>query len=148
MDDQMIDALVDELKPELLPEIIVNISDLIGYKAALKLINAFGGIRFEIPQGVQASRYFDALVVAIGADATEKLTRTYGGDMVYIPCCHIAFIKLRNVEFKQEVTLAVARGEVQTAVIHRLAPQYGFTERWAYKVLAAESAIDQLDLFD
>lgn len=148
MDDQMIDALVVELLPELLPDIIVDISELIGYKATLQLVEAFGGIKLAMPSGQHPSRLYDALIAAIGADAAAKLTERYERDFIYIPCCHIAFIKLRNTEFKQAVTAAVARGEVQTAVIHRLARQYGFTERWAYKVLAAESAIDQLDLFN
>lgn len=148
MNDQMIDALVDELKPELLPDIIVNISDLIGYKATLKLVEAFGGIKFAMPSGQRESKYFEALINAVGNDAALTLTQNYGGELIYIPCCHAAFIQLRNKEFRQAVTRAVAGGEVQTAVIHRLASQYGFTERWAYKVLAAEATIYQLDLFN
>lgn len=145
-----IDALVNELLPELLPDIINDISNLIGYKTALKLVQAFGGVDFAMPVGATDSIALDKLVAVIGADAAKQLTQVYGGDDVYIPRCHAALIQLRNQEFCRSVMAMVANGETQTAAIHLYAPQYGFTERWAYTVLSEESkrADTQLSLFD
>lgn len=139
MDNGMIDALVTELLPELLPEIVVNISDLIGYRAALKLVQALGGIDFAMPTGEMDSNREQTLVDAIGCDAAKALMQAYGGERLYIPRCHAAFVQLRYREFCQDVTRAVVNGETQTAAIHRYAPQYGFTERWAYTLLREES---------
>lgn len=145
-----IDALVNELLPELLPDVVVDISNLIGYETTLKLVQAFGGVDFPMPKGEVSSAAMDKLIAAIGEDAARKLMQAFGGDDVYIPRCHVALIQLRNQEFRQKVMMMVARGETQTAAIHLYAPQYGFTERWAYKVLRAESkrADTQLSLFD
>lgn len=146
----MIDALVDELLPELLPDIVTDIANLVGYTAALKLVQAFGGVDFAMPVGATDSAALDKLVAVVGADAAHKLTRVYGGDDVYIPRCHTAMTQLRHKEFCKQVAQMVAAGDTQTAAIHLYAPQYGFTERWAYVVLSAERsrADTQLSLFD
>lgn len=146
----MINALVNELLPELLPEIVMNISDLTSYRAALKLVQAFGGIKFAMPLGDRDSKYYQKLIDAIGHDDAKTLIKNYGGDLIYIPCCHAALIQLRNQEFRNAVVAAVTDGAIQTAAIHLYAPQFGFTERWAYKVLSEENKRydRQLNLFN
>ena len=150
MKDEMIDALVNELLPELLPEVVTDISELIGYSNALKLVKALGGIDFAMPTGDTTGRYQDMLITAVGDDAANKLMKRYGGERLYIPNCHSAFTQLRNQEFRNEVTKAVANGELQIAAIHRLGPMYGFCERWAYTVLSKENKRHdkQLSLFN
>ena len=145
-----IDALVNELQPALLPDVVNDIAELIGYETTLKLVEAFGGVDFAIPTGAIDSTALRKLVDTIGSAATQKLTKVYGGDDVYIPRCHAALIQLRNQEFCQQVLTMVAGGSTQTAAIHHCMKQYGFSERWAYKVLRAESkrADRQLSLFD
>lgn len=145
-----IDALVNELLPELLPDIVNNISALIGYRSALKLIQAIGGIDLVVPTGELKSGTAALLISAVGESDALKLMETYGGERMYIPRCHAAMIQLRNQEFCQQVAKMVAAGDTQKAAIHLYAPQYGFTERWAYVVLRAENkrADTQLSLFD
>lgn len=147
-----IDALVNELQPELLPEVVVTISDVIGYRATLQLITQLGGIEFVVPRlecaPNRSRRYRDMVVDVIGDELANRLFDLFGGERLYLPRCHAAFIKLRNIEFAKQVAQAVARGELQAAVIQRLAPQYGFTERWAFTVLASEYACAQPDLFN
>ncbi|MDN5665100.1 MAG: hypothetical protein L0G41_02600 [Psychrobacter sp.] len=145
-----IDALADELLPELLPDIVLDISNLIGYKTTLKLVQAFGGVDFAIPFGAADSVALDKLTAVVGAEAAKQLTQEYGSEKVYIPRCHAALTQLRNVEFRQKVLAAVAGGSTQTAAMHLYMRQYGFSERWAYVVLRAESnrADTQLSLFD
>ena len=145
-----IDALVAELLPELLPEVIVDIAALVGYKNALKLVQALGGIDFAMPTGDMDSKREQQLVNAVGEEAAAKLIKRYGGERLYIPRCHAAFIQLRNQEFRHAISMAVASGQTQTAAIHIYAPQYGFTERWAYNVLSEENtrADNQFNLFN
>ena len=145
-----IDALVNELLPELLPDIVNAISVLIGYRSALKLIQAIGGINLLMPTGELHSSTAALLINAVGDDDALTLMKAYGGERLYIPRCHAAMTQLRNQEFCKHVAMMVANGDTQTAAIHLYAPQYGFTERWAYVVLRAESnrADTQLSLFD
>ena len=145
-----IDALVNELLPELLPDIVNAISVLIGYRSALKLIQAIGGIDLVVPTGELRSGTAVLLINAVGDDDALTLMKAYGGERLYIPRCHAAMTQLRNQEFCKHVAMMVANGDTQTAAIHLYAPQYGFTERWAYVVLRAESkrTDTQLSLFN
>lgn len=145
-----IDALVNELLPELLPDIVNAISVLIGYRSALKLIQAIGGINLLMPTGELHSSTAALLINAVGKNDALMLMKAYGGERMYIPRCHAAMTQLRNQEFCKKVAVMVEKGDTQTAAIHLYAPQYGFTERWAYVVLRAESnrADTQLTLFD
>ncbi len=145
-----IDALVNELLPELLPDIVNAISVLIGYRSALKLIQAIGGIDLVVPTGELRSGTAVLLINAVGDDDALTLMKAYGGERLYIPRCHAAMTQLRNQEFCKHIAMMVANGDTQTAAIHLYAPQYGFTERWAYVVLRAESrrTDTQLSLFD
>lgn len=145
-----IDALVNELLPELLPDIVNNISALIGYRSTLKLIQSIGGIDLVVPTGELKSSTAEMLINSVGKHDALTLMKAYGGERLYIPRCHVAMIQLRNQEFYKKVTSMVAAGDTQTAAIHLYAPQHGFTERWAYVVLAAERsrACTQLSLFD
>lgn len=146
----MIDELVEELLPELLPDVVLNISELIGYRLALQLVQALGGIDFAVPTSVSGGRYSQLLINAIGAAAAHTLIKAFGGERLYIPRCQAAFIQLRNQEFRAAVVAAVVAGEVQKSAIHRYAPQFGFTERWAYTVLREENLRHnrQMSLFD
>lgn len=145
-----VDALVTELLPELLPDAIVDISNLIGYKNTLKLVQVLGGIDFAVPTGEMGSDSERLLITAIGEDAALILIQAYGGERIYIPRCYAAFNQLRYRDFHRQIGQAVASGELQKSAIQRLAPQYGFTERWAYTVLSNENKrLDtQIRLFD
>ncbi|MGP4950732.1 Mor transcription activator family protein [Psychrobacter sp. T6-1] len=144
-----IDALVEELKPELLPDVVVDISNLIGYKATIKLVQAVGGLDFAVPMGDKRCPARTLLTNAVGKHATDILINCYGGERVYIPRCHAAFNQLRYSEFRRDVAKMVAGGAYQKTAIHHYAPLYGFTERWAYTVLAEETRSDaQMRLFD
>lgn len=145
-----IDALVNELLPELLPDIVVDISNLIGYKTTLLLVQELGGNDFAMPTGDMGSASEQRLINAVGVDAAKQLIQAYGGDRIYIPRCQAAFNQLRYQEFRIDIVKAVANGEMQKTAIQRLAPKYGFTERWAYTVLAEETKRSdaQMSLFD
>ena len=145
-----IDALANELSPDLLPDIVVDISQMIGYGAALKLVQALGGIDFAMPKGELDSHALKQLVSAVGVDAARTLMKVYGGAYLYIPRCHAALTQLRNQEFRKKVVAMVASGSTQTAAMHFYMQQYGFSERWAYVVMREETkrADTQMSLFD
>ena len=145
-----IDDLVAELSPELLPDVVTDIVTLIGYPKTLKLLQVLGGLEFAMPTGDKVGPSATLLANAIGIDEAKLLMQAYGGERLYIPRCVTAFIQLNNQQFCRDVQKMVDSGEKQKTAIHRYAPQYGFSERWAYTVLREENkrADVQLSLFD
>lgn len=132
--EDWIDAAVAGFLPELLPDVVVEIAELIGYPKTLKLIRALGGLDFYMPKCFD-NRYADLLVETLGEEA-EMLMQRFGGERIYIPRCHAAFVQIRNWEFVREVDWRISQGYGRQAVIQQLAVKYGFSERWAYKILA------------
>lgn len=132
--EDWIDAAVAEFLPELLPDVVVEIAELIGYPKTLKLIRALGGLDFYMPKSFD-NRYADLLTEMLG-DKAWVLMQRFGGERIYIPRCHAAFIQIRNWEFAREVDWQISQGYGRQAVIQKLAIKYGFSERWAYKILA------------
>lgn len=144
-----VQALVKELSPEMLPDAVADIADIIGLNKTLLLVQKLGGVDFAIPMGNLQWSSEQLLIDAIGESAAAELMTAYGGERLYIPRCQAACIKLRNHEFRVAIEMMVASGKTQTAAIRQYAPQYGFTERWAYKILSEKSGLDaQLSLFD
>ena len=143
-----IDDLVNEMTPEQLPDVITDIAELIGCDKTVKLLQRLGGIDFAMPRGSQDSQRAKLLIDILGKDAADQLMQRFGGARLYIPRCHTACLWLRNQEFVNKIELAVASGSTQTAAIQKYAPQYGFTERWAYQILSNAKKYDnQPDLF-
>ena len=145
-----IDALVAELSPELLPDVVTDIVSIIGYPKTLQLLQALGGLDFAMPTGEKTGPSATLLTNAVGSDAAKLLMQAFGGERLYIPRCISAFVQLNNQSFCRDVRRMVEGGQTQKAAIHLYAPQYGFSERWAYTVLREESkrADVQLSLFD
>lgn len=143
-----IDDLVNEMTPEQLPDVITDIAEVIGYDKTVKLVQRLGGIDFATPRGSQDSQRAKLLIDILGNEAAEQLMKRFGGARLYIPRCHAACLWLRNHEFVAAIEMAVASGSTQTAAIQKYAPQYGFTERWAYQILSnAKKDDNQPDLF-
>ncbi|MDO5770388.1 MAG: Mor transcription activator family protein [Psychrobacter sp.] len=132
-----IDKLVDEMTPEQLPDVITDIAALIGYSNALLIVQNLGGVDFNIPKGGnENSRRAQTLVDIVGQEAADKIMKAFGGAKLYIPRCQAALIFVRNKEFRTAIEMAVASGMSQTAALEQYAPQFGFSERWAYVVLS------------
>lgn len=145
-----VDALVAELSPELLPDVVTDIVSIIGYPKTLKMLQVLGGLDFAMPTGEKGGPSATLLINAVGHNEAQLLMQAFGGERLYIPRCISAFVRLNNQEFCRDVSRMVSRGETQKAAIRLYAPQYGFSERWAYTVLSEESkrADMQLSLFD
>lgn len=64
------------------PPEIQPVVDLIGVEAALRLVEAHGGVRIEVPSRATPSC---ALAQVVGLPATEALVREFGGTRMYVP---------------------------------------------------------------
>lgn len=135
-------GLYDEAEfRELLPQAVLELVDVIGYEASIKLVQTFGGLDIHVPVGKLESGNLARLNETIGELAAAALMSVYGGARLYIPKCDAALIALRNQRFCQAVEAAVAMGESKKAAIQTLAIEFGITERWGYDILARMNAI-------
>lgn len=137
--------LINEDLQALLPAIVIEIAELIGLPNALILCEKIGGLDFDMT-AQETSRYANLLVSLIGKTATMAMIERFAGERIYIPRCHDYMIAIRNQSFIDAVHGMMEKGVKQKHAIQQLAPQYGFTERWAYEILG-RSKTTQIDLF-
>lgn len=119
-----------------LPDVVLELIDLIGYPATEDLVKRLGGITFPIVKAMRLSGCdrLQLLIDSVGKDNADKIIHRFGGEELYIPKCDKAFIKLRNQQFLEEVSMKLHNGvSLQWAFIE-LCPKYGITERLGYQL--------------
>ncbi|ENP0655893.1 Mor transcription activator family protein [Serratia marcescens] len=127
---------------KLLPESVLQIAELIGYPATQRLLELFGGTTFPVGKGLRALGATRASMLreAIGADNARLLVKHFGGEVLYLPRCDRALRELRNRSFLQEFTELRDSGVSSLMVMTRLCPKYGFSDRFAWGLLAENKA--------
>ncbi|MFV2030616.1 Mor transcription activator family protein [Neisseria sp. S1] len=134
----------------LLPDTMVDIIDVIGYRAAEELVRAIGGARFKFGKGKEDTPRLHILFSAIGEAKTYELLRVYGGEELYVPRCEQALRELRNERFKQDfMTLTQVEGKSGLMAMTELCPRYGISDRTGYTIVrsACEPVTHQKTLF-
>lgn len=125
---------------DLLPTAIIEMVDVIGMDATMRLVEALGGADFDIPNGRKESYRLSVLKSILPETALEALIAVYGGARIYIPRCEAALRELRNQRFCAHVrTLMEEEHLSQKAAVQKLIADYGITERWAYEILKERS---------
>jgi Mor family transcriptional regulator len=105
--------------------VLDEIRQLIGLKAAVALVQAFGGRRIYVPMQIARG---DLLAREIGVGLAKKLSRVFGGDRIDVPT-DLDFARRRA-----RIALMRRRGMTHAAIARTL----HCTERYVYKVLAKE----------
>lgn len=105
------------------------IASVIGAEAALRLVEAHGGVRIKVPS---QARPRSALAGTIGAEALGQLVRAFGGNYLNVPLCRpwrVRVLRLRDGMSYSEIARA----------LH-------MTEGTVYRYLAAAELIGQTRL--
>lgn len=85
-----------------LPILIQDISEVIGIKAALKIVEYYQGGRLHVPRKVSPDH---VLVKLIGMQKAESFIHVYQANALDIPKCDAAIRELRNrIIFKSKKT--------------------------------------------
>jgi len=105
-----------------------QVGQSIGEEAADKLVADFGGRRLYIPMTPAAG---DVVTGSIGLEAALAMSRVFGGDRLLIPSSN-------NNRRRRAEILALRRNGTS---ISRIARELRCTERYVYKVLAAERIV-------
>lgn len=125
-----------EIDQSLLPGILLEISELIGMAATLKLVAKYGGVRVYVPKTLTQNH---DLIAIVGQKQAESLTMRFGGEVLEIPKALLANVALRNVTIKQEYESLSQR---------QLALKYHLTERQVRNILCGDGQDDnQMALF-
>lgn len=125
---------------ELLPESVQQIAELIGYPATVRLLEAFGGTTFPVGKGLRAlgATRSSLLRQAVGEDNAALLAKNFGGEVLYLPRCDRALCELRNRRFLEEFDALRCQGTSSLMVMTELCPKYGFSDRFAWGLLAEQ----------
>ncbi len=115
-----------EIDIDQLPQSAAEIVEVVGVEAALRLVEAWGGIRLYVPQQMPEDHL---LVSTLGRDESDELAKCYGGECIQVPRCLHALRAVRNCRMRRER----AKGDSPAL----LALRYRLTERQVYSILAA-----------
>lgn len=114
-----------EVDIDCLPQTAVDIVEVVGIDAALRLVEAWGGLRLYVPQALPADH---SLVGILGPALAANMAAHFGGEPLNIPRCLHALRSMRN----QRIRGARRAG----ATPAELARQHSLTERQVYNILA------------
>lgn len=103
------------------------LTELIGLPAVMALVQAHGGLSFDVPATTRGQRYRD-LVGLVGERAALALLAKFGGDAIYIAKLDAQQRAQRNAEIR-------AAYDAGTAV-PELARRHDLTERQIYNILS------------
>lgn len=134
MNEYSIESLREHLPPSM-----IEIVDVVGWPAALKLIEKLGGVDYAVPAGKRLAVSEQLLIDAIGKPAAEAMMAVFGGSRLYIPRCSAAMIQLRNMQICAEIDRLITEGMTQKAAIQYLTTEFGVTERRIYEILRMQS---------
>jgi len=110
-----------------LPAFLREIERIAGFKAAMRLVNKFGGLNLYIPQDLDKEH---ALAKAMGLDIAQKIAAVCGGARVAVPRAH----HYRTVLRQAEIFRRSRSGESSSL----LAREYGITQRAIEKIISRE----------
>lgn len=121
----------------LLPDSVAQLATVIGWLAALALVEAFPGQTLVI--GPRSSETMAKVEAAVGAAATQTLADTYSGAPLYVPACAGLARAERNRRIRAEVralerTMSTRRAVTQTA------RKWHCTERTVWRALSPATA--------
>jgi hypothetical protein len=139
-----------------LPQSAVDLINLIGLPAALRLVQKKPGHPFPVPKGEnnnpEGAALFSALAEIVGLDNARILVRVYGGTILYIPRCKVAMTRAQHRQIASDYDARLKSGEPHIAIISTLALAHSFTTRWVEIILKSTDTTEpsesiQADLF-
>ncbi len=128
-----------EIAFQFLPESVVDLVETVGLAAALKIVEARGGVRLCVPTQARRDHWLAQL---IGVEAMQALVEIYSGEEIEIPRCESAMRAARELRIIEE--------HAEGASNAQLARRYGYTERGLRKLrrrVEAREDSPQLDMF-
>lgn len=109
-----------------LPQSLRELVELVGVAAAWEVVKMYGGRTLPVLKGLAEEH---PLVVAIGAQAVDRLARHYGSERPYLPRGDFALRHARNREI-------MAKYDTGKHTADDLAREYRVSNRTIFKILS------------
>lgn len=127
-----------------LPPVMQKVCDVLGWDAALKLINHAGGTVLDLPRRAvidNGNTTCPALCELLGGSDYEQLIIHFGGQRLYVAKCDMALRTARNME--------INRRYIAGESASKLALAFKLTERQIWFILKNPDTLrsQQPDLF-
>jgi hypothetical protein len=125
---------------DLLPRRTAELVQVVGFQAAMALVNQYGGTHLNVPKKAKPQH---KLVSCIGIDAMTRLCHYYGGTVLEVDLC----ANIINQQ-KKRLILADVKAGVTNAVLAR---KYGTTERSIRRIKQQSGCVPgcvNLDIFE
>ncbi|WP_104565830.1 Mor transcription activator family protein [Ralstonia mannitolilytica] len=122
----------------LLPRVIRQVVDAIGTRAALQLVETFGGSTYRVPLRKTAAgeKQFQLVADVIGSEAAQQLVQKFGGQELYLANCAEALRELRNREIRAEFDrLTQIERMAAMRAVALMAPRYRKSDRQIWRIL-------------
>lgn len=114
-----------------LPQTVVDLVELLGHEATMRLVDAFGGLEIEVPSGRTIGKAEGPLtahiIQALGGGLASRFMATYGGAPLYIPRCAQAIRDERDRAIQADYDAGTR--------VPDIARKYMISERWVWVVL-------------
>lgn len=110
-----------------LPQTVVDLVELLGHEATMRLVDAFGGIEIEVPSGKVEGPLTARIIEALGGGLAARFMATYGGEPLYIPRCAQAIRDERDRAIQADYDAGTR--------VPDIARKYMISERWVWVVL-------------
>ncbi|MBF8271571.1 MAG: hypothetical protein HW380_676 [Magnetococcales bacterium] len=115
---------VEDLERCWLPKSAIQLIEVIGTAATLRLVQNHGGTYLALPRSIGPQHDVSNL---IGFEAARSLAERWGGERVYIPKVDVAVRCVRNREM-------IARYE-QGESYRSLVKEYAICDRWFWRIM-------------
>ena len=110
-----------------LPQSVVDLIELLGHEAAMRLVDAFGGLEIEVPNGRVEGPLTARIIQTLGGGLAARFMAHYGGEALYIPRCVQAI--------RDERDRAIQADYDAGSRVPDIAQKYMISERWVWVVL-------------
>jgi len=138
----MTDDALEKLMVNCLPPSLIEIKDVIGIVATLRLVEVYGGTLIVLPRKYRDDHH---LVRIIGHKAASELIVHYSGDRLYVPKNDNATRLIRDIEIANKYDAGYS--------VPKLAREYNLSERQIWNIFKRPETLQsietkQISLFD
>ncbi|ELP5720433.1 mor transcription activator family protein [Enterobacter asburiae] len=131
-------STITDCEAQRLPETMHELIRVLGYDAAMRLAESFGGSTLSGKTGAAKERtggVHRLLESVLTRDEIRRLIAWAGGAALYIPRCDAAVRVRRNARFADDYNNLLSEGCSGRSAMAQLCPRYGFSDRYGWELM-------------
>ncbi|MBL5922028.1 mor transcription activator family protein [Lelliottia amnigena] len=131
-------STIKDCESQRLPESMHELIRVLGYDAAMRLAEAFGGSSLSGRTGAAKERtggVHRLIESVLTREEIKRLISWTGGAALYIPRCDAAVRVRRNARFADDYNRLLGEGCSGRSAMAQLCPLYGFSDRYGWEIM-------------